>query len=359
MANTLTGEQAALALARAKSDRRMVRYWLYFICIMVFAMVIVGGATRLTDSGLSITEWKPIHGIVPPLSAEDWNEEFLKYQQIPEYEQVNAGMTLEEFRFIFWWEWFHRFLGRMIGFVFFLPMLGFWVAGKLEPQLKPKLVGLFLLGGLQGAVGWWMVTSGLVDRVDVSQYRLAVHLTIAAFIFAWAMWIARGLAPHSTGKGPSNMLAWGWITLVAVFLQIFMGGLVAGLDAGMAYNEWPKMDGDWVPGGLNHLSPFWLNWFENAKSVQFNHRIMANVVLFLAVVNLMVAFGGSTQHTHRNRTVVLLLLVLLQAIIGIMTLLLQVPLIWALLHQGGAMVVLGFLVAHLRGLKGEYAIKLR
>ncbi len=174
----------------------LVRYWLYLICILVAAMVIVGGATRLTDSGLSITEWKPLLGIFPPISVADWLAEFEKYKLIPEYTQINKGMSLAEFKFIYWWEWAHRFLGRIIGFVFAIPLAFFWITKRLESGLKPRLLLLLALGGLQGFIGWWMVSSGLVERTDVSQYRLAIHLVIACIIFAYAMWIARNLIPQ-------------------------------------------------------------------------------------------------------------------------------------------------------------------
>ena len=187
-------------------NRTLVRLWLYLVCFLIFVMVIVGGATRLTDSGLSITEWKPLLGAIPPLNPADWQAAFDKYRQIPEYTQINKGMSLEEFKFIYWWEWGHRFLGRFIGLVVALPLLLFWATGRLETFMKPRLVLLFVLGGLQGFIGWWMVKSGLVDRVDVSQYRLAVHLTLACLIFAYAMWLARGLAPHS-GEYASNSVA--------------------------------------------------------------------------------------------------------------------------------------------------------
>ena len=186
--------QATLAQTEAENrNRKLVRVWLYCVCFLVFLIVIVGGATRLTDSGLSITEWQPIMGAIPPLDINDWQIAFEKYKQIPEYRIINADMTLPEFKTIFWWEWGHRFLGRFIGVFVFIPLVIFWVTGRLEEETKPRLVFLFMLGGLQGIIGWWMVSSGLVDRVDVSQYRLAVHLTLAAVIFAWALWIARSL----------------------------------------------------------------------------------------------------------------------------------------------------------------------
>ncbi|MCX7305687.1 MAG: COX15/CtaA family protein, partial [Hyphomicrobiales bacterium] len=226
---------------RLLANRALVRGWLYVILLMLFALVLVGGATRLTDSGLSITEWKPIHGVIPPLSETQWQEEFDLYRQIPQYRELNQGMGLDAFKRIFWWEWAHRVLARGVGFVFALPLLFFWATGRIERGLSPKLAGLLLLGGVQGAVGWWMVASGLVDRVDVSQYRLAIHLTLACAIFAAIMVVARGLAPHSERPADQTTHRFAGFLVVAVLFQVFLGGLVAGTDAGLSYNTWPLM----------------------------------------------------------------------------------------------------------------------
>ncbi|MCC0021351.1 MAG: COX15/CtaA family protein [Nitratireductor sp.] len=342
-------------VTRERRNRAMVRFWLYFVCLMLFAMVLVGGATRLTDSGLSITEWKPIHGIIPPLSASDWAEEFAKYRQIPEYEQINKGMSLAEFQFIYWWEWSHRFLGRMIGFVFFIPLVFFWATGRLESRLKPRLLFLLFLGGLQGFIGWWMVKSGLSERVDVSQYRLAIHLTLASLIFAYAFWLARGLAPHSTKlEPPARLSLLAPLVLLLVFVQIFMGGLVAGLDAGLASNEWPMMLGSWVPPEISQMSPLWLNWFENPVSVQWNHRLMGYILFSVIVVQWLVARASTAEKPHKRRTMFLFLIVLVQVILGITTVLMSVPLHVALTHQGVAIILLAATVAHWRGLVGPY-----
>jgi cytochrome c oxidase assembly protein subunit 15 len=228
-------------------DRALVRAWLAIVALMIVAMVVVGGATRLTDSGLSITEWQPIHGIIPPLNAAQWQEEFAKYQQIPEYQQLNKGMTPDEFKGIFWWEWSHRLLGRLIGAVVLLPLIFFWVTGRIEARLKPRVVALFLLGGLQGAIGWWMVKSGLSVRTDVSQYRLAIHLTFAAMILAYTVWLARGLAPSPLSGSRRRLRSVAGLIVGLTGLQIFLGGLVAGLDAGLSFNTGPLMDGTPVP----------------------------------------------------------------------------------------------------------------
>ncbi|MEC9342363.1 MAG: COX15/CtaA family protein [Pseudomonadota bacterium] len=339
---------------RERRNRALVRGWLYVICLLVLAMVMVGGATRLTDSGLSITEWQPIHGIIPPLSHDAWLEEFAKYKLIPEYERINRGMSLTQFQFIYWWEWAHRFLGRIVGFVFLVPLVVFWWTGRLEARLKPRLVLLFLLGGLQGAIGWWMVASGLVDRVDVSQYRLAVHLTLACIIFAYALWVARGLAPHAGGDATLATRLLAPVVVMLVLLQIFIGGLVAGLDAGLAFNDWPLMDGAAVPSGLLLLEPAWRNLFENPKTVQFIHRLTGYGVWLVVLAAWYIASRSRTDVTHVRRAAIMVVLVSLQAAIGIATLVMQVPLSWALAHQAGAVVVLGFAVAHWRALAGPY-----
>ncbi|MEO0329053.1 MAG: COX15/CtaA family protein [Pseudomonadota bacterium] len=336
-------------------NRASVRRWLYCVAFLIFIMVIVGGATRLTDSGLSITEWKPILGAIPPMSEAVWLEAFDKYRQIPEYKQINKGMSLAEFQFIYWWEWGHRFLGRLIGLFVAIPLVFFWSTGRLESFLKPRLVLLFLLGGLQGFIGWWMVKSGLVERTDVSQYRLATHLTLACIIFAYAIWLARGLAHHSNEHFSVSVRWFAPVVFIAILLQVFLGALVAGLDAGLAFNDWPMMDGAVYPSNLWVQTPAWINLFENPKTVQFIHRSTAYAVLVLVLIQMLVALRSNSGGTHKRRTVILSGLVLIQAAIGVATLVLQVPLSWALLHQGGAVVVLGFAVAHWRGIKGSYA----
>jgi len=341
---------------RLLANRKLVRGWLYLILLMLFALVIVGGATRLTDSGLSITEWKPIHGVIPPLSAAEWQEEFDLYRQIPQYQQINKGMSLDEFKYIFWWEWAHRLLARGVGFVFALPLVFFWATGRIERGLMPKLAGLLLLGGLQGAVGWWMVASGLVERTDVSQYRLAMHLTLAFVIFAAIMVVARGLAPHSEAPSDEGTRRFaGWLVL-AVLFQCFLGALVAGTDAGLTYNTWPLMDGAIIPSDLFVMSPAWVNFFENVKTVQFVHRAGAYALFVLALWHMVAARRKLPGTTHARRALVLFHLVLLQAIVGIVTLVMHMPLHWALLHQGVALVVLGFAAAHWRGTKGAYPL---
>lgn len=357
LAATLPPQTASAASTdRILRNRRLVRTWLYAVLVVMFALFLVGGATRLTDSGLSITEWKPIHGVIPPLDDAEWQEEFAKYQQIPEYSEINQGMGLEAFKRIFWWEWAHRLLARGVGFVFALPLLFFWVTGRIERGLAPRLAGILALGGLQGAVGWWMVASGLSERVDVSQYRLATHLTLACILFTATMLVARGLAPHSAPAADRSTQRFaGWL-VVLVLVQIYLGGLVAGLDAGLSYNTWPLMDGAVVPGDLFVIEPAWRNLFENPKTVQFDHRLGAYVVFVAALWHMIAARRALPGSTHARRALVLFHLVLLQAVIGVFTLLWQVPLHGALLHQAVALVVLGFAAAHWRGTRGAYPL---
>jgi cytochrome c oxidase assembly protein subunit 15 len=324
-----------------------VRVWLYAIALLILAMILVGGATRLTDSGLSITEWKPIHGTIPPLNAEEWQEEFEKYRQIPEYELVNKGMTLEAFKRIFWWEWTHRFLGRFIGVAFLVPLVWFWATGRVGRALAPQLAGIFVLGGLQGAIGWWMVASGLAERTDVSQYRLAVHLTLAFAIYALVIWVARGLVPRAPtlpAEARGRMLA--AVLLGLLFVQVFLGGLVAGLDAGLVANTWPTMDGELIPHGLFVAEPWWRNAFENPVTAQFDHRMVAYLILAVALVHAVRMRGARGG----GGALALFLVLVAQAGLGIATVVLEMPLHVALSHQFGAAVAMWVAVAHLRTL---------
>lgn len=336
-------------------NRAQIRIWLGVVVFALFALVLVGGATRLTESGLSITEWKPIHGVIPPLTEAEWQEEFELYKQIPQYEQLNSDMTVEGFKTIFWWEWAHRLLARSIGLIFALPLAFFWIRGQIEPRLKLPLIGLLALGGFQGFIGWWMVSSGLADRTEVSQYRLATHLVIACLIFISCIWIGRGLAPHADNPAPtkSSRKMAGIIACMALF-QIYLGALVAGLDAGLSYNTWPLMDGALVPGDLFVQQPAWLNLFENPKTVQFVHRIGAYALFAFVLMHMIASLRNAPDTTHARRSVLLFVLVTIQAIIGITTLVLQVPVGWGVAHQGGALIVLGFAVAHWRAFSGEY-----
>jgi cytochrome c oxidase assembly protein subunit 15 len=327
-----------------------VRIWLFVLCALVFSMVVVGGATRLTDSGLSITEWKPIVGTIPPITDADWQDAFEKYRRIPEYHIVNRGMSLQAFKAIFWWEWGHRFLGRLIGVVFALPFLWFLVRRELPRGFGSKLVGLLALGGLQGFIGWYMVQSGLVDRIDVSQYRLCLHLGVAVAILGLLLWMAlstRATAPsHSTPRSPATIRRAAAALLGLVYIQVLLGALVAGLKAGLSHNTWPLMDGSMVPAGLGAMSPWYLNLFENVLTVQFNHRVMGYIVAAVALWHAVASRRAANEDVRFGAGVVAVI-VLAQIGLGIWTLLAQVPLALGLLHQAGAMLVFTASVWHL------------
>jgi cytochrome c oxidase assembly protein subunit 15 len=337
----------------AADEARAIRWWLYGLCALVYAMILVGGATRLTDSGLSITEWKPILGIIPPLSEADWQEALAKYREIPEYQLVNKGMSLAEFQFIYWWEWAHRFLGRMIGFAFLLPFLFFWATGRIGRGLMPKLVAMFVLGGLQGALGWYMVASGLTERVDVSQYRLAAHLGVAFLIFGYIYWIALGLRPRAQpsltrpGQGIVSSAA-GLMALI--FLQIILGAFVAGIDAGLASDSWPLMHGAFVPYGLGELAPWYVNLFENPLTVQFDHRIAGYLLVVWAQLHAAMIYARYGEHPLTLGAGAIALAALAQMGLGIWTVVAQVPLWLALTHQAGAVVLFALALVHLRQL---------
>ncbi len=329
-----------------------VRIWLYVIAALVLLMVLVGGITRLTDSGLSITSWKPISGTLPPLSIAEWQAEFDAYKQIPEYQIQNHWMSLDEFKSIFWWEWGHRFLGRVIGAAFLIPFLVFLWQRRLDWKLAPALALLFVLGGLQGGLGWWMVSSGLTERVDVSQYRLAAHLGAAALLFAALIYVARTMVPRPI-TAPVRRYWRGWVGLFAVlvYLQIIAGAFVAGLDAGMGYNTWPLMDGALIPAGLGIMSPWWRNLFENALTVQFDHRMIGYAIFVFAGV--IVWAGRGFRFWARPHIFLLMaaLIVLLQVGLGISVLVLGVPISLAVMHQGVGFVLFGTVIAYLADMR--------
>jgi heme a synthase len=329
---------------------RAVRWWLYSVAALVFALIVVGGATRLTDSGLSITEWRPIMGIIPPLREADWQEALEKYRQIPEYKLVNRGMSLEAFKVIFWWEWAHRFLARMVGFAFAIPFVYFAVRRRLPVGMSWKLAGLFALGGLQGAIGWYMVSSGLVDRIDVSHYRLALHLTVAFLIFALLLWSAWSLlpraAPHREQPTSPRHRRVAGLLLALIFLQVVLGAIVAGLKAGLTHNTWPLMDGQLIPGGLWVMSPWYLNPFENATMVQFNHRMVAYLIVAGALWQAVSVVRAGDDRIGPSAFAVAVA-VLAQAALGVWTLLAHVPLSLGLAHQGVAAIATGIAAWHL------------
>ncbi len=329
---------------------RAVRLWLYAVAALVLAMVLVGGATRLTESGLSITEWRPVTGVMPPLSQDAWRAEFEKYQAIPQYREMNHGMSIDAFKAIYWWEWAHRLLGRLVGVAFLLPFVFFLWRGWVAPSLRPRLWFIFGLGALQGAVGWWMVASGLADRVEVSQYRLATHLLLACLIYVALLFTAQRLDERAVSLWalPSRIRAGAIGLLLLVLAQIYLGALVAGLRAGYAYNTWPLIDGAWVPdpARLFFDRPLWRNLFENVLAVQFDHRIVAYAIFFAALVHAVDVGRSVEDRGVRSGAFVLLAAIILQISLGIATLLLVVPLSLALLHQAVAMLVLTVASVH-------------
>lgn len=327
--------------------------WLFVMCGLVAAMVIVGGATRLTDSGLSITEWRPVTGAIPPLSEEAWQEELQKYRQIPEYQQINYGMSLDEFKFIYWWEWGHRMLGRIIGLAFFVPMVFFIATRQTARPLALKLVGLFVLGGLQGALGWYMVQSGLSERVDVSQYRLAAHLSLAVILFGLMFWLALSLWPVRRVEAPRGLYLGAVLLTVGVFAQMTLGAFVAGLRAGRTFNTWPLMDGKFFPDGYFAGTPGFNDLFETIAAVQFNHRIGAYLLVAGAVWFYLAA--RKTDAEFRARLV--LISVFAQMLLGIWTVLAATPISLGLLHQGGALIVFAAALYLVHGLTGGVDVR--
>jgi cytochrome c oxidase assembly protein subunit 15 len=336
-----------------ESSRRAVAYWLLACCALVFVMVVVGGMTRLTHSGLSIVEWRPVTGTLPPLSESAWQEEFAKYRSSPEFRQRNHDMTLAGFKGIFWWEYFHRLLGRVIGIAFALPFAWFLARGAVRGALAWKLAGIFLLGGLQGAVGWYMVRSGLDHDPMVSPVRLAMHLGLAFLIYAAMLWVALDLlraGPRVEARPGLRRLALALPALV--FLMVLSGALVAGIRAGYAYNTWPLMNGHLVPPEIWVIEPWWKNLAFNMATVQFNHRTLGLVVATCVVAAWWMLRRGTTDAVARRWGHALLLVAAAQVALGIATLLLRVPLPLAALHQAGAVVVLTCAIGLAHALRG-------
>lgn len=329
-------------IEQAHNDRQ-VAHWLLFCAAVILGMILLGGVTRLTGSGLSMVEWKPLMGVVPPLSEQAWLETFEKYQQYPEYQKVNRGMTLDGFKSIFIYEYLHRVLGRLIGVLFLVPLLYFTYRQRIRPGLMPRLVILFLLGGCQGLLGWFMVKSGMVDNPRVSQYRLTAHLGLAVAIYAYMLWLAFDLLytrdePLSTGRRP--YARWSLLLVALVYLMILSGGLVAGTRAGFAYSTWPLMGDSFIPRGLYAGTPAWLDMFEDITTVQFNHRIFAYLLVILISGFAALVYRSGVAARGRLALSLLVLAMLVQVGLGISTLLLHVPVPLAAAHQGGAMVLL-------------------
>jgi cytochrome c oxidase assembly protein subunit 15 len=340
-----------------RRNRQIVAGWLFGVAAMVWAMIVLGGATRLTGSGLSIMEWAPLAGALPPLSHAEWERLFALYRQIPQYSLLHGGMGLAGFQGLFWLEWAHRLLGRLIGLAFLVPLVWLWAAGRIERGLRPRLVLLFLLGGVQGAAGWFMVASGFFpDSTAVSPYRLVVHLGLALLLFGALLWTGLSVLQPApvhldwAGARITRRLAEGAVALVG--LTILAGGFTAGLHAGLAYNTFPLMDGWLVPRGYADLQPFWRNLTENVATVQFDHRVLATAT---ALAVLSAAVIGLASYLPRRIRAVLLLLgaaVAAQYCLGVSTLLLVVPVPLAVAHQGMAMLLFAAALASAHALRG-------
>jgi cytochrome c oxidase assembly protein subunit 15 len=340
------------SIATAERRRRIVRIWLLAVAALMVVTLIVGGATRLTESGLSIVEWKPVTGVLPPLDTAGWQAEFDKYKTIPQYRARNPEMTLDQFKTIYWWEWSHRMLARLTGAAYLLPFLAFLWHGWIEPPLRTRLWAIFGLGAALGAVGWWMVVSGLTGRVSVAPYRLGLHLTLACAIYAAILWTAQQLRRREPQRVPARIRATAIVLLVLVLVQIYLGALVAGLRAGLVSDTWPLIDGRLVPDAerLWFFVPLWRNFFENALTVQFDHRMAAYLLLLAALLHV-----GDVARTVRGGpalagALMLAAAVIVQAVSGILTVIYRVPLALALAHQAMAIAVLTVAVVHVERL---------
>jgi len=325
------------------NSQRSVAIWLLVCCAAVFGMVVLGGVTRLTGSGLSMVKWEPIIGTLPPMSQLEWEQVFQLYQKFPEFKLKNSGMDLEGFKGIFWFEYAHRLLGRSIGMIFLLPMIYFWIRKKLDRKLAPKLVAMFILGGLQGLLGWYMVKSGLVSAPHVSQYRLTAHLGLAFIIYAYIFWVALGLLfpedDNNYQRIGAGLRNFSYLITGLLFITVLSGGFVAGLKAGLAYNTFPLMGGRWIPEGFLNLEPMWRNFFEDVTTVQFDHRVLATLMFILIALFWNVARKADLLPRVRVGVHLFLLFLLIQVTLGISTLLLYVPTDLAASHQGGALVL--------------------
>lgn len=336
--------------AGPKGARRAIRLWLVVLFVLVWAMIVLGGATRLTGSGLSIVEWAPVTGTVPPMNAADWQREFDAYRQIPQYAEVNAGMSLTEFKFIYWWEWSHRQLGRLIGLVWAVGLAGFMIARKVPAGWMPRLLGIGALGGLQGAIGWWMVSSGLVEGMTrVASYRLATHLGLAFVILGLIAWyvmqLSRSEAELIRARRAAEPRLFGISTglMHLAFVQILLGALVAGIDAGRHYTGWPTMGGEWIPELIWEAHLGWRNFFENPATVQFIHRMVGYLLAIFAIV----VWWRSRRSPHpvtRGAFTAMLVAMAAQIGLGILNVLHASPLPLALTHQLGALVMFALIL---------------
>lgn len=322
-------------------NNRQIAGWLLICAAVILSMILLGGVTRLTNSGLSMVEWKPLMGVIPPLTQEDWQETFAKYQQYPEYQKVNHGMTVDEFKSIFMYEYLHRVLGRSIGVLFLIPFLYFYVTKKIPSGLTPKLIVMFILGGCQGLLGWYMVKSGLVDNPRVSQYRLTAHFGAAVIIYGYILWVAFGLREAVNGRlYPQLLKVSSWVLSGLIFLMMLSGALVAGTRAGFAYPTFPLMGDSFIPEGLYTMTPGWLSAFEDITTIQFNHRMFAYLLVILISLFAAMSLRQNLSNPLRKGIYALFGLMVVQVSLGISTLLLHVPVAIAAAHQGVAVLLL-------------------
>jgi len=320
-------------------SERQVAAWLFTCCAILFALVVLGGVTRLTGSGLSITDWRPVTGILPPLTEQAWQGELELYRATPEYQKVNRGMSMAEFKFIYGFEYAHRLLARLLGLVFVVPLAVLWVRRRIPERLRWPLLGILGLGMLQGYMGWFMVQSGLVDIPRVSAYRLSAHLGLALLIYASMFWLALGLLRPRPAGGAQAPSGFRWLLLL-VAVTIMSGAFVAGNKAGFVYNTFPMMAGQWVPDGLLHLQPVWRNWFENPATVQFTHRLLGLSTAALIIVAWLNSLRTSLSPAARFGIHALAVMALVQVALGIKALLMFVPIWTGAAHQGGAVILL-------------------
>lgn len=347
-----------MSLSIEQRNDRSVAYWLFAVAALIFAMVILGGVTRLTHSGLSMVKWEPIMGTIPPLNEQGWQNSLEIYRSSPEYQKINKGMSVDEFKSIFWFEYSHRLLGRIIGLAFLLPFLYFLVRGKIRRRQIPTFVTMFILGGMQGLLGWYMVKSGLVNIPQVSQYRLTAHLIAAITIYVFILWVALGLLRSNAidirDRALHGLKRHGQFTVGLIILIIISGGFVAGTKAGFVFNSFPMMDGQWLPPGGMALQPWWLNFFENLATIQFTHRVLAIVV---AITIFTYALRGWRSNAITDAPcftfTLLFMMLLIQLGLGITTLVYVVPVALGAAHQAGALVLLTIAVVLSHRLKAH------
>lgn len=332
------------------NDRRNLIFWLGAVCLVIYFMIVVGGVTRLTQSGLSMVDWRPIMGVMPPVSASEWQAAFDAYKQYPEYQKINMGMSLDEFKDIFYWEYGHRLLGRIIGLIYFLPFIAFLVAGSIEKRYVPWLWGGLFLGGLQGLMGWYMVKSGLVDNPHVSHYRLAAHLMLAIVILGYLFWLMLDMAGVSRLKVSGAVKNGAWILLLLLTLQLVLGAFVAGLDAGRGFNTWPLMHGQFMADAATMMAPFHANFYENGAMIQFVHRWLGAVLLLAVALYLVVAWN---QRDLVLPCQLLAVVTVVQFTLGVLTLLHAVPVGLGSLHQAVAVLMVLALVFILYRVTGD------